>query len=166
MRLLPAAVRPALAVLLVASLVMQVHAMRLLHEKLHLSAALLQVLRESDAEVIATDAFWVPEEMAALWFERRFVFVSHDAQLAALIARLKAIGVRRLDFVAARETHQLSPQGYGPLLRHTYERRRIGGVRKMLTDAQVLFADLGSTPSSRSRTASPPRTDLRPASPR
>lgn len=165
MDLLPRGARVAAGLLVAASLAMHIHGVRLLSMKLNLSGEAVRALRESDADVIVTDVFWVPEEMAALWFDRKFLSVANDRELAAVMERLKALGIRRMDFVAARGFHAISPAGYAPLLAHTTGRRRVGGARPMPTDLQVLYVDLGARPSSRSRTASPRRTDPLPASP-
>jgi hypothetical protein len=127
---------------LVAALAIHAQGVRLLSQKLRFSAELLQTIRASDAEVVVTDVFWVPEEMAALWFKKPMFLVKSDQELAAIIDRLQRLGIRRMDFVAAAQFHLVSPEGYGPLLAHTRQRTRVGGDQPMITEVQLLSTDL------------------------
>jgi hypothetical protein len=129
---------PAVVLLATSAVAIHVFGVTLLSRKLSFSHSLLQALRSGGAQVIATDVFWIPEDLAALWFEKELVVVASDDDLAFLLRRLRSRGVKRLDFVASRPPYRhISNRGLAPLLRHTTSHQRIGGSETLL-DAMIV----------------------------
>jgi hypothetical protein len=143
-RLLPATARAAIAILVIAAFAIHAQGIRLLSQKLRFSAELLQTIEASDAKVVVTDVFWVPEELAALWFKKPMFLVKSDQELAGIIERLQKAGIRRMDFVAAAQFHLVSPAGYAALLERTRRGIRIGRDQPMIIE--VLHTELPPVP--------------------
>lgn len=132
----------AASIMIVASSVtLQIAGIRTLRQKLHFSEKLVTALRQSPSEVIATDVFWAPEDVAALWYERRVVFVSSDRDFYALLNRLRASGVKRMTFIAGRRDRQLSQRALSLLLQGTTQRTRIDGGEPSM-DVMLLHYEL------------------------
>jgi hypothetical protein len=125
------------AVLLVAiSFIIQFAGIGILRGKLRFSEQVLQAVRADPAHVVLTDVFWIPEELAAVFYEKEFGFVRNDRELTAA---LKAIGQRSFLFVAARQFRLVSNRGFATLLPRVTRRRRIAGIDPML-DVMLLEA--------------------------
>ncbi|MGZ8866791.1 MAG: hypothetical protein ACXW2P_00505 [Thermoanaerobaculia bacterium] len=124
--------RPAIALLVVAAIAIQIFGVSLLIRKLQFSQQLLEAVRTGGAEVLVTDVFWVPEDLAALWFEKELVMVRSDDELAWVVSRLRSRGVTRVDYIASRPYRMISNRALSPLLRHATSRLRIGGSEPML----------------------------------
>ena len=162
MRAAQAIPRTVLALLIVAAVAIELHGAALLAKKLAFSGELVATVKSASPRVIVTDVFWVPEDLAAVYLEVPILFVQNDRQLASLLERLPKAGIDRVLFVASRQYRLISNDGLRPLLRHTTQRRRIGGSEPML-DLMLLDVRLGSAMRS-SRGASPGPENLgRPA---
>jgi hypothetical protein len=56
-----------------------------------------------------TDAYWLPEELAALWPEKTFFYAGSDADYRALTTHLRAQGVATAAVVLSRRYGALGP---------------------------------------------------------
>jgi len=77
-------------ILLLCGLVQQVHALRLLALKKNVSARLLDAVRRDPTATIVTDVFWVPEELAPVFFDRKIFRVYSAEDYLILLSRLAA----------------------------------------------------------------------------
>ncbi len=115
--------------LLACSFTIQIEGIRILRSKLRFSESLLQAVREDPAKVVLTDVFWIPEDLAAGFYEKQFGLVRNDGELAAA---LTSVGRRPLLFIAARQFRLISNRGFATLLPRVTRRRRIVGIDPML----------------------------------
>ena len=106
------------SVLVVASFADQSFGLRILREKLRFSERMLQAVRSSPAPVVITDVFWIPEDLAAAFYEKTFIFVADDAEFG------KALGERFL-FIGSREFRRISNRGFQPMMPRVSRRMRI-----------------------------------------
>lgn len=70
--------------LLALSLSVQIHGVGLLFAKTRATQKILDVLAASPSNHIVTDVFWLPEEMAAIFYRKKFLFLRHPGQLSEL----------------------------------------------------------------------------------
>ena len=106
-------------VLVLTSFADQSFGLRILREKLQFSERVLQAVRSSPAPVVVTDVFWIPEDLAAAFYEKTFVFVSDDAQLG------KALGGRSFLFIASHEFRRISNRAFAPMMPRVSRRVRV-----------------------------------------
>jgi len=123
-------------VLLMSAFAIQTAGIVTLRNKLRFSESLLQAVRQDAAKDVLTDVFWIPEDLASLFYEKNFGFVRNDAELAQA---LHIVGGRPFLFIAARQFRLVSNQGFAPLLPRVVQRRRIAGSEPML-DVMLLDA--------------------------
>jgi len=76
-------------VLLALSLLIQLHGVRILHLKKHGSQRIIEAVRRTDAQILVTDTFWLPEELAALYFKSNIMMVQSDEAFKRLVRRLR-----------------------------------------------------------------------------
>ncbi|HEU4522015.1 MAG TPA: hypothetical protein VFT12_08435 [Thermoanaerobaculia bacterium] len=155
-RLLPRQARPAIVLLDIASVAIHAQGTSLLSRKLRFSAQVLETVAVSDADVVVTDVYWLPEELAALWFEVPILFVKDDAQLDAVIERLQQLGLRRMAYVGAPNFQLVSPAGHRQLLRYAQRVERVGGKRPTIIDVQIVYTLLEKSNGESSENGSDP----------
>lgn len=78
--------------LLLISAAWSMRSLELLSAKRQQSGALAAALRSRPEDVVATQLFWLPTEMAALWPEKRFFLVGTTDDVRDLAGRLAAAG--------------------------------------------------------------------------
>jgi hypothetical protein len=127
--------------LIVISFVLEGYGLVLLHRKLDATSQLVTIVRAAPQAVIS-DVYWLPEELSALYFEKKFMQPPDDRELLAALAALRAGNVREVTVV-------LSPRylWYSPNARAYLESM---AVRRVLFDppgvpllrAEVLVCDL------------------------
>jgi hypothetical protein len=102
--------RSKLSVALVAvSILLEVHGLLLLHRKLAATAQLVAVVRAAP-QVVISDVYWLPEELSAIYFEKKFMQPTDDRELLAALATLRASGVHEIAVVLAPRYHWYSPR--------------------------------------------------------
>jgi hypothetical protein len=107
------------SVLVVASFADQSFGFRILREKLQFSERMLFAVRSSQSTVVVTDVFWIPEDLAAAFYEKTFVFVPDDAAFG------KVLGARRFLFIASRDFRRISNRAFAPMMPRVSRRVRI-----------------------------------------
>ena len=107
------------SVLVVASFADQSFGLRILREKLQFSERMLLAVRSSPSTVVVTDVFWIPEDLAAAFYEKTFIFVPDDAAFG------KAFGARPFLFIASREFRRISNRAFAPMMPRVSRRVRI-----------------------------------------
>jgi hypothetical protein len=95
--------RAALVVLGIASVALQLWGVVLLDRKLHASDDLRRLVVSLDERVIVTDVFWLPEELAAIFYEKQIMTPVSPQEVAPLIDALRRAGVERFVYVTAPE---------------------------------------------------------------
>jgi hypothetical protein len=123
-------------VLLACSFAIQTDGLRLLRAKLDFNSRLLQAIRVRKTNEILTDVFWVPEELAATFYERDIGFVRNDGELQAA---LRAIGNRPFVYIASREGRLLSNEALGGVMARAKSRQRIQAM-----DVDLMLVDVGT----------------------
>jgi hypothetical protein len=106
------------SVLVLASIADQSFGLRILREKLQFSERMLFAVRSSQSTVVVTDVFWIPEDLAAAFYEKAFVFVPDDAAFG------KVLGERFL-FIVSREFRKISNRAFAPMMPRVSRRMRI-----------------------------------------
>ncbi|NNE44681.1 MAG: hypothetical protein HKN12_10760, partial [Gemmatimonadetes bacterium] len=91
----------AFLVLILAAGVWGARAGQLLREKRAHSGAIIAALREDPRRVVATDQFWLPTELSALWDEKQFHLITGPEDLNGLAAAVAASGETELLLVTA-----------------------------------------------------------------
>jgi 4-amino-4-deoxy-L-arabinose transferase-like glycosyltransferase len=132
---------PRLAILLTTaaiavSVAFEAHGFSLLHRKLVATAGLARLLR-SEPSVLVTDVFWLPEEMAQLFFEKNILMPPNGPELAAALEALRAHGVTEFSYVTSPLYHSSDPRTF-QLLRPLAVRR----VRYVSRDVPLLTVDV------------------------
>lgn len=118
------------------SMAIEAHGLSLLQRKLVATARLAALLR-SEPSVLVTDVFWLPEEMAQLFFEKNILMPPDGPELAAAIEALRAHGVTELSYVTSPRYHSSDPRVF-QLLRPLAVRR----VRYVSRDVALLTVDV------------------------
>ncbi|MEA2165794.1 MAG: hypothetical protein QOK37_3921 [Thermoanaerobaculia bacterium] len=114
----------AVIALTAAGLALQITGICLLREKLVFSEALVKAAA-APGKGIVTDVFWIPEDLAALYGQRRILFVKSDSEIPR--GPLVFIGARSARIVAGR-----------PLAGRILQRTPIGSGGDPMLDAMVL----------------------------
>jgi hypothetical protein len=122
-------VRAAAVLLVVCSFAIQFRGIVTLRNKLQFSKQVLEAVRKNPAPVVLTDVFWVPEDLAAAFYEKQIGFVSGDHDLAIA---MNAVRGQPFLFVAARQFRLVSNRGFAQILPRVKERQRIAGADPML----------------------------------
>ncbi|MEZ5064635.1 MAG: hypothetical protein R3B81_07845 [bacterium] len=73
----------------------------LLHAKRELSGRILSAIAQDPRNVVVTDQFWLPTELGALWFDKRFFLLTDSRTLSRLAERARDQGERELLVVSA-----------------------------------------------------------------
>ncbi|MCA9754100.1 MAG: hypothetical protein KC591_18010, partial [Gemmatimonadetes bacterium] len=73
-----------------------VRSLDLLHAKRELSGRILSAIAEDPRDIVVTDQFWLPTELGALWFDKRFFLVTDSRALSRLAERARSQGEREL----------------------------------------------------------------------
>ncbi|MDQ6802646.1 MAG: glycosyltransferase family 39 protein [Acidobacteriota bacterium] len=99
-----------LVILVVASVVLQGFGLFLQDEKLRETAALRDLIANEPTGVIMTDIFWLPEEMASVFFRKRFMMPRSPNDLPRAIRVLADAGVTEFTFAASPRYGWRSPE--------------------------------------------------------
>ncbi len=134
--------RLAVGALVIVSVALQIQGLHLLALKRFASQRLVATLQESGREPVVSDAFWLAEDAAALYYTRPFFFVYSDVDLVQLMNRLEGAGLRRLVVVLGERYRTLSGPMRAALRRQAAEDRwvRTEGVGPM--DVEILEVPL------------------------
>lgn len=92
----------AFALLFVVAVGWNARSLQLLAGKRHLVGRVASALASDSRRVVATDLFWLPTELSALWSEKQFHLVTTPGDLAALCRAVGATGKREI-LVVVRE---------------------------------------------------------------
>jgi hypothetical protein len=90
------------------SMAFEARGLALLHRKLVATAGLADLLRH-EPPVLVTDVFWLPEEMAQLFFEKAILMPANARDLAEVIASMRAHGVTEFSYVTSPRYHGSGP---------------------------------------------------------
>jgi len=131
----------AAVLLLASSFTIQARGIVLLREKLRFSERVLQAVRADPARTVLTDVFWIPEDLAAAFYEKDFGVVGSDREMALAV---RAVGDRPFLFIAARQFRMVSNGGFASILPRVTRRVHIAGNDPLL---DVMLLDI-STPAS------------------
>jgi hypothetical protein len=94
-KLLPAA----LALLLAAGLVTQAYSFGVMKDKLETSARIRDQVLSMPEEVVASNIWWFPQDMAGAFYEKIFLFSRDEKILARLVEAMRAEGVKSYLYV-------------------------------------------------------------------
>jgi hypothetical protein len=129
--------RACFVVLCVVSLLIQGFGVWLLSWKLRASADFVQTVESLSEDVVITDAFWVPEDLSALFFRKRMLMVRSDGELLQLLELLKKRGVQNFMFVRSRDYHMLTQSGVNEILRHAVAQKVLTFPRLSMLNTAV-----------------------------
>ncbi len=104
------------AVLLAAVLLQAAGERQLIHGNLR-SLEYTAALRRSGPEVVVSDVFFLPELAPQLFFEKKWLFVKSDAELDAVLTRLREAGVGEFTLVLSPVFSRLSLEARQRLVR-------------------------------------------------
>jgi hypothetical protein len=90
----------AFAGLLVSCLVLQMYSLGVLRQKLETTRGIEERLLAYPEEVVVTNIWWFPQEMAPIFYEKTFFHVKRPEQLRGLRGSLRERGVESFLFVA------------------------------------------------------------------
>ena len=80
---------------------------------------MLQAVRSSPALLIVTDVFWIPEDLAAAFYEKVLVFVPNDA------AFMNPLAAHQFLFIGSRDFRRISNGAFAPMMLRVSRRIRI-----------------------------------------
>ncbi len=81
--------------LLLASLLIQGHAVRTLYIKKNASSKVIETLALTKPQIIVSDVHWLAEDCAPLYFKKHFMQIRNDRDLIDLVALLKRNGIKQ-----------------------------------------------------------------------
>jgi hypothetical protein len=125
-----------MASVMAVSIAFEIYGLSLLRRKLVATASLAGVLRR-EPSVLVTDVFWLPEEMAQLFFEKEILMPANGTELVAAINALRAHGVTELSYITSPRYHGTDP-GVVQLIR----RLSVGGVRFAFPGVPLLTVEV------------------------
>ena len=138
--------RPRLAaVLLLAAVLIQANGIYDLALKKRGTERIRAAIVAEGASVVITDVFWLPQEMASLFYEKTFLLAKTDTAAEGAIAALRARGVERITFVGGRHYRLLSNRSLQPMMLTATRRRRVVTPGMDFMDVMVISCDLGKT---------------------
>jgi hypothetical protein len=120
------------AVLAICSFAIQFDGVRILRMKLRFSESLLTATKTDANRVVITDVFWIPEDLASMFYEKDIALARNDQEFAAL-SRGSIL------YIASRQFRLITNRGFQPVLQRVASRRRIVGGDPML---DVMLIDL------------------------
>ena len=122
-----------MAVLLaICSVAIQVQGIRTLRMKLRFSESILSAVKKDPNRVVITDVFWIPEDLASVFFDKDIALARNDQEFASL-SRGPVL------YIASREFRLITNRGFQPVLQRVVSRRRFVGRDPML---DVMLIDL------------------------
>ncbi len=99
--------------LLLASFLIQGHAVRTLYVKKFASRRVINTLAATKPQVIVSDVHWLTEDCAPLFFQKKFMQVKNDKELIDLITLLKRKNVKKFTLVLSSEPQFRCLSNYG-----------------------------------------------------
>jgi hypothetical protein len=136
--------RSTLAVALIAvSFALEVHGLILLRRKLDATSQLAALVRAAPQAVIS-DVYWLPEELSAIYFEKKFMQPPDDRELLAALATLRAADVHELTVVLSPRYRWYSPNARALLQSMAVRRIHFDPAGVPLLRVEVLVCDLRS----------------------
>lgn len=115
----------AAAVLVLLGAAVEVQGVRLLARKEAGTERILAAVRAAPGEAVVTDAYWLTEELAALYLRRQFLEVRSDADYRDALALLARTGRRQATVVLSRRYGRLSPAALADLRRRAMAGRMV-----------------------------------------
>jgi len=86
-------------VLFVVSALIQVHGVSTLFLKKNATRQLVEKVAQLDETVIVTDVFWLGEELASIFYDKKIMQVESDSEMLALVPQLAAKDIDRFAIV-------------------------------------------------------------------
>jgi hypothetical protein len=140
--------RSKLAVVLIAvCFALEIHGLILLRRKLDATSRLAALVRTAPQAVIS-DVYWLPEELSALYFEKKFMQPPDDRELLAALATLRAADVRELTVVLSPRYRWYSPRARALLEAMAIRRFHFDPPGVPLLRVDVLVCDLRPRPEN------------------
>jgi 4-amino-4-deoxy-L-arabinose transferase-like glycosyltransferase len=99
----------AASLLMLTSLAIQGHGLQTLFLKKNFSWRLVVAVEKTQPRVILTDVFWLPEELAAVFPERRIMQLRQSEDLGLALERLRLAGVSEFSLILSPRFRCLSP---------------------------------------------------------
>jgi len=87
---------------LLAGLVIQIHGVRVLYLKKSGTLKIMESIADQDTEFVVTDVYWLPEEMARLYFKKKFLMVTSDRKASALIRLFRRSNIGKFTWVTSK----------------------------------------------------------------
>ena len=122
----------AAVVLAICGFAIQFEGIRILRMKLRFSEIVLKSVRADPNRIVITDVFWMPEDLASVFFEKDIAFARNDQEFATL-SRGPAL------YIASREYRLITNRGFRPVMPRITSRRRFVSKDPML---DVMLVDL------------------------
>jgi hypothetical protein len=115
-------VKVSAVVLFAVSFFIQVQGVHALFVKKWGTQAIVDSVKALNNDIVVTDVYWLPEEMASIYFQKKILMVDSDEALSALLTRLREKDVQTFTFVGSEFYPSLSNQGLrqlAPLVQST-----------------------------------------------
>jgi hypothetical protein len=118
-------VRVSAVVLFTVSFLIQVQGVHALFLKKWGTHAIVDSVRALNNDIVVTDVYWLPEELASIYFQKKILMVDSDEALSALLTRLREKDVETFTFVRSKFYSSLSNKGLGQLAPLVQSRRQV-----------------------------------------
>ncbi|HZF12745.1 MAG TPA: hypothetical protein VFE33_28485 [Thermoanaerobaculia bacterium] len=113
------------AVLVVLGLALESRGLFLLARKREGTAKILDAVRRNSTDVVITDAFWLTEEAAGLYFQRKMLLIHSDADYRSVLDLLRSRGYTTATLVLFSGRPQLSPVALADVHRRATADRQV-----------------------------------------
>ncbi|MBW1896673.1 MAG: hypothetical protein JRI47_06410, partial [Deltaproteobacteria bacterium] len=135
-------VRIAAAILVGISLITQLHGVHALVLKKTGTQAIVDSIKELDTNVLVTDVYWLPEEIASVYHEKKILMVDSDEELQSLLKLFRTKNIKTFGFVTSkyyRRVSDMALQKMAPLVKET---RSVASPGMEFMSLRVLFCKL------------------------
>jgi len=94
--------------MLLASLVIQIHGIRILYLKKNGTQKMIEAIARLETDIVATDIYWFPEEVAGLYFKKKWLMIRSDEKALALVGRLQRNNIKKFALVTSKYYSRIS----------------------------------------------------------
>jgi len=135
-------VTAAVASLLVVSFVIQAHGVRILHLKKTSTKQIISFVKSLQTEIIVTDVYWLPEELASIYYDKKILMVRSDEHLQSLLSLFRMNNIRHFSFITSEYYGRISKEALHKMAGLVEDRKKIHSSGVEFMELMVLCCKL------------------------